>query len=562
MDVLRHDHVGPKIESVLAPGLVDRLDQPSPGTITREKGLTAEATEGQGVGIARMIVANTGLSDRIGHAASSETIETGRSRPSGTAALLLAVAPSLAAPNNVEPYLGALLPILLFTAGCGFVPAIPLPNEVTDPVPDGFTLLARFAHISDAQIIDEESPARLTVGSRFNDAAWRAQEAYSVHLLDGTIRTINKIHASGTPIDFVIHTGDALDNAQRNELRWFVTAFDGGTINPRSGPDDRAPADIPEPLLDPHHPFEAPGLYQSGTHGDLSTIDWYSVFGNHDRFGIGVFPIVDRPLGQRIAPLPLEERIGIFAPVELDPEGSLAWAPITPANPGPPPRLSVLTRIEANPDRRYITDEEFIQAHLDSATTPRGHGFDASKPSQTWYSVSPTPGLRLIGLNSAAPLVELETLVYSEGALSPPQRRFLDRELAAAEARDEIVVIATHHQSDALEVGAGTAVTPQALRRMINEHPNVALHLTGHTHAHAALNRGNYAELITGSTIDAPQQGRIVEIWRNGDEVELRYRFFSHLDEIESPDDSHPDIFDDPLMPMRREAAEAAGVMN
>ncbi len=64
----------------------------------------------------------------------------------------------------------------------------------------------------------------------------------------------------------------------------------------------------------------------------------------------------------------------------------------------------------------------------------------------------------------------------------------------------------------------------------------------------------------TESIIDAPQQGRIVEIWRNGDEVELRYRFFSHLDEIESPDDSHPEIFDDPLMPMRHVAAEAAGV--
>ncbi len=551
MDVLRHDHVGPKIEGVLAPALVDRLDQPLPSTIACEKGLTAEATEGQGVGVARNIVAGASFSDRFGHVASSETNETGRHRPFGTAALRLAVAPKLVS-------LGA--SILLVAAGCGFVPAIPLPQEVTDPVPDGFTLVARFAHVTDTQIVDEESPGRLTVGSRFTRSAWRPYEVYSTQLLDGTIRTVNKLHASGTNIDFVIHTGDALDNAQRNELRWFVTAFDGGTIDPRSGPDDREPGDIPEPLLDPHHPFEAQGLYQTSVHGDLPTIDWYSVLGNHDRFAVGVFPIVNQPLGQRTAPLPLEDRIGIFAPLELNPEGSLAWAPITPGNPIPPPRLNLPTTIEPNPDRRYITNDEFIRAHLDSPTTPAGHGFDVERPSQTWYSVSPAPGLRLIGLNSAAPLVELPTLVYAGGAISPPQRRFLDRELAAAEAADEIVVIATHHPSDSLEVGAGTAVTPQALRRSLSGHTNVALHLAGHVHRHAALDRGDYAELITGSIIDAPQQGRIIEIWRNGDEVELRYRFFSHLDEIEPPDDSHADIFDDPLMPMRRVAAELAGV--
>jgi len=441
------------------------------------------------------------------------------------------------------------------------VPAIPLPEEVIDQVPDAFTLVARFAHITDTHIVDEESPGRLTVGSRFTRSAWRPYETYSTQLLDGTIRTVNKLHASGTNIDFVIHTGDALDNAQRNELRWFVTAFDGGTIDPRSGPDDRESADIPDPLFDPHHPFEAQGLYRTGTHGDLPTIDWYALLGNHDRFAVGVFPIVNQPLGQRTAPLPLEQRIGIFAPLELNPEGFLAWAPITPANPVPPPGLNIPTTIEPNAERRYITNDEFIQAHLSSVTTPTGHGFDAEKPTQTWYSVSPAPGLRLIGLNSAAPFLELPTLIYSEGALSPPQRSFLVRELQAAQDRDEIVIVATHHPSDSLDVGAGTAVTSQEFRTLLNEYTNVALHLAGHTHRHAALDRGGYAELITGSIIDAPQQGRIIEIWRHGDDAELRYRFFSDLDEIEPPDDSQIDVFDDPLLPMRRAAAELAGVM-
>jgi len=517
----------------------------------------------------------------------SDKSATGCLEPFDTAALRLAVAPGLAvAPVQSRPpkadegavphggatlgrgtrigrstrFVEALVSILLFASGCGFVPTVPLPEEVTDPAPEGFTLVARFAHITDTQIVDEESPGRLTVGSRFSRSAWRPDEAYSTQLLDGMIRTINKIHASGTPIDFVIHTGDALDNAQRNELRWYVDAFDGGTIDPRSGPDDRDPADLPDPWLDPHHPFEAQGLYRNGVHGNLPTIDWYAILGNHDRFAVGVFPIVNQPLGQRTAPLPLEQRLGIFAPLELNPEGILAWAPITPAHPVPPPRLNIPTIIEPNPERRYITDDEFVQAHLDSVTTPTGHGFDPEQPHRTWYSVSPAPGLRLIGLNSAAPLLELPTLIYSEGAISSPQRTFLVRELRAARDRGEIVVVATHHPSGALDVAAGTAVTSQEFRTLLNDHPNVALHLAGHIHAHAALDRGGYAELITGSTLDPPQQGRIIEIWRNGDVVKLRYRFFSHLDEIEPPDNTQVDVFDDPLLPMRRAAAELAGV--
>jgi hypothetical protein len=57
----------------------------------------------------------------------------------------------------------------------------------------------------------------------------------------------------------------------------------------------------------------------------------------------------------------------------------------------------------------------------------------------------------------------------------------------------------------------------------------------------------------------------VIEIWRErgeagDDAVELRYWMFSHLDEIDPPDDSHADLFNDPLLPMRRIAAELAGM--
>ncbi len=460
----------------------------------------------------------------------------------------------------------AILFALLMCVGCGSDPAMllsasqRLPEENTTAPPEGFTLLARFAHISDTHMVDEESPGRLTVASRLTRSAWRPYEAYATQLLDGTIRTINKRHASGMNIDFVIHTGDGTDNAQRNELGWLVTAFDGGLIDPRTGPDDRAPASLPDPALDPHYPFTAQGLYRNGRHGSKPTIPWYTVFGNHDRFGVGVFPIINGPLGARVSPLPLPDRLGIVAPLWLNPEGALAWAPITPANLGPPPRLNTPTRIEPNPNRRYITNEEFITALLGSTSAPAGHGFDAAHPNRTWYSVSPVPGLRLIGLNSASPALEIPEQSYAEGAISPAERDFLRASLQRAQDANEIVILATHHPSDSLSVALGTALTGRSLRSLLRQFPCVALHVAGHIHKHAAMDRGGYAELVVGSIIDAPHQGRIIEIWRKGSEIALRYRFFSHLDEIEPPPgEDAATLFDDPLLPIRRVAAELAG---
>ncbi len=463
--------------------------------------------------------------------------------------------------------------LMVASVHCGVSPAGNLANEALDPIDTtAYELLARFVQISDSQIVDEESPGRLTVFADLSGSAWRPQEAYSTQLLDGMIRTINKLHVARQPLDFVVFTGDATDNAQWNELQWFITAFDGGMIDPLTGVDDRHPEDRPEPLLDPHQPFAAQGVYQRGVHGERATLPWYSVFGNHDRFSVGVFPIVTNSLGRRVSPLPLEERMGVFFPRELNPVGFLAWAPITPAHPGPPPDFTLLpTFVQRNPHRRYVTDRQFIEAHLASMTEPPGHGFDAAHPDRTWYSVSPAPGVRLLVLNSCTPLLEAPGLPFSEGAISSPQVRFLRHELESAELGGETVIVATHHPSESLQAIYGSAVTGDAWRSLLNEYRCVKLHVAGHWHQHAVFDRGGYVEMVTGSILDPPQEGRVIELWRRREDVEdvagpaaessaveLRYWTFSHLEDIAPPDDVATELFDDPLLPMRRAAAELA----
>ncbi|MCH8853781.1 MAG: metallophosphoesterase [Planctomycetes bacterium] len=406
-----------------------------------------------------------------------------------------------------------------------------LPNEQRGDVPAGFTLLARFAHISDAQIIDEQSPARVPQADDLVTAAWRPQEAYSTQLLDGMIRAINREHEHSGTMDFVLHTGDATDNNQANEWRWFVDAFDGLPINPLTGPDDRAPGDIPAPELDPHAPFTPAGLYREGLHGPLPSIPWYAVIGNHDRFAIGVFPIFEYTGAARLSPLPLVYQLVLFYPIFLNPEADRANGPISPAHPGPLALLNLPQFVEPNPQRRYLSTAETIAVHFDTLTDPPGHGFVDSQSAQSWYSVSPVDGLRLIVLDTALPRTVAPMLPHHNGTLSAEQFTFLTAELQRAEEAGEWIIVASHHPSADL-VQAGTETTPLQLRALLSSHSNVVLHLVGHFHRHRVFDRGGYLEIETGAIIDYPQEGRIIEIWQNAtaDEVLLRYHLFSHLD--------------------------------
>ncbi len=430
-----------------------------------------------------------------------------------------------------------------------------LPARESDEVSlAGYELVARLVHVSDTHIVDEESPARFAGAHDLVHSAWRPYEAYSCQLFDGVIRAINRLHANGQDVNFVVHTGDACDNSQHNELAWFLDIFDGEEINPLSGPDDRLPEDVPDALLDPHAPFEAEGLWQQGMHGDAPSIPWYVVFGNHDRFAIGVFNIVEDFLGRRTAPLPFAQRPGIVLPNFLDPLAGFAHGNVTPASPGPPTLVNLPTYVAPNPERRYFNRREFIQAMFTTATLPEGHGFADADSGPSWYSVAPAPGLRLIGLDTCEPLLAIDGFPYHDGSILAEQVAFLHTELAAAAEREELVIVASHHPSASLWDGYGSALIGSTFRAVLNEYPNVILHLAGHTHINRVTDREGYVELETCSTLDLPQEARIIEIWRNtaDDTIAIKYEMLSHLD------DALPLVFDDPMRVLREEAQNIA----
>ncbi len=439
--------------------------------------------------------------------------------------------------------------------GCDAESGLPLPaRDSGSTETGGLTLVARFVHVTDSHVVDSLSPARFAGAHAIVSTAWRPHEAYSTQLLDGVIRTANRIHASGRTIDFLLHTGDACDNAQANELRWFIGVMDGDRVDPLSGPDDRPPQTRPDNTLDPYAPFQAQGLYRNSWHGDRPSIPWFMLLGNHEVCSMGVFPIVESSNGHRIAPLPLDGRPGWVLPVRLDPAGSLAYGNVTPADPGPPCLFEVPRYVEPNPQRAFFSKPEFVQAMSSTVTQPKGHGLDDSPNGATWYSVNPVPGVRLIGLDTTDTVQQIAGRIYSEGTLTRAQLAFLRDELAAAGARGELVIVATHHPSTALSPISGSEVSPEEFRGVLNEFPNVVLHMAGHRHRNRVTDQGNYLEIETCSTLDLPQEGRLIEIWQDSTDGSLivAYEMFSHLDE------DLPVLGDDPLEQLRRQAQAIA----
>jgi hypothetical protein len=119
--------------------------------------------------------------------------------------------------------------------------------DAVDPptAPPGARPLFCLVHVTDLQLADVQSPTRFEFLNRyFTDPRYagvvpvqRPQEALTPHAVDATVRTVNALRgpATGQPPTLAVTTGDAIDNAQWNEVQAFLALFDGGRVTPDSG---------------------------------------------------------------------------------------------------------------------------------------------------------------------------------------------------------------------------------------------------------------------------------------------------------------------------------------
>jgi metallophosphoesterase (TIGR03767 family) len=435
--------------------------------------------------------------------------------------------------------------------------------------------LLYFAQLSDFQLSDEESPARAEVldisGSPF-ESAWRPQEAFEPFTVDQVVRQVNRFDSSPlrsrgrrhARLALTITTGDSADNQQINEVKWVVRLLEGGRLNPNSGVEGgvcgavAAPAgeaarytgvqdeqDVLESgrFYDPNHPagdFAAwpryPGLMdRAQLPFDAAGLDRpsYVAFGNHDGTVQGNIHAL--------------QALDTIARGCLKPLGATG-APTLGALLTSPARSIV---VPPDPDRGFADRPTYKALHA-TGEQKDAHGFAyvdrdelaASKGQAAYYAFSPKPGVRLISINTVAEGDRLN----SNGNLDDPQFRWLERELKAADARDELVILFGHHPIASLVnravdedagdcalratvTGPGCDLDPRSsqplhlggdLAALLLAHPHVVAYVAGHTHQHRITpfkraSGGGFWGIETSSEIDWPIQSRLIELMDNRD---------------------------------------------
>ncbi len=437
-----------------------------------------------------------------------------------------------------------------------------LPHTLWDTIaPDysGAPNVARllsFFTITDIHIADKESPAQpLYVGwiaqngPNYNTSAYSPVLLASTHVLDAAMQTINAVHKI-SPFDFGISFGDACNNTQYNELRWYLDVIDGKVITPSSG------VNIGSTTNDYQKPYKAAGLDRS--------IPWYQVMGNHDQFWMGsllesaktltvhtsnaVINMGDDPASAANAMNTTGFYMGVIdgsdplgAVIKSGPEGNFSTPPAVVADSNRR-SLSTLTNSYAN----------WIHEFFNTTSGPVGHGFSLVGPTNppACYSFVPKSNIPI-------KVIVLDDTVkgpgqpnYAAGCIDQTRLDWLTTELQAGQDNNQLMIIAAHipfntyknlvtdpAQAEASPPpprmplfipapigGATSVVTDQSLLVFLQNFPNLIMWIAGHRHMntvtpqiHSTDPTRSFWEVETSSLRDFPQQFRTFDIRRNSD---------------------------------------------
>jgi 3',5'-cyclic AMP phosphodiesterase CpdA len=358
--------------------------------------------------------------------------------------------------------------------------------------------LGYFAQLTDFQLVDEESPARVEFADKGANAAFRPQEAFHPWAIDHSFRQLNQFtgaspvaQAGGTraPMDLALLTGDHSDNQQQNEALWVRQLIEGGTpLTPNSGvksdysqcpPENRAELQARETAGQiPDEPtymgvqdyddlgYKAPDYYDpDDPHGDD-----YGTFpkwpGLMDRAqSLGFTPV---GLRRGTTPVPTyiangnhdglvqgnEDAIGPFESIAT---GCFKVAQSTstlPFGTNPDPNLLFSPGIgfAVRPDdARHFLDRVQLKQVYSSGIQADGHGFGYVDPAElqasgfaaTYWAHDLKPGIRFISIDTVSEGGVVQE--SADGNIDDPQFRWLTRELDQAQADGKLVIAFAHH---------------------------------------------------------------------------------------------------------------------
>ncbi|MGN6606257.1 MAG: TIGR03767 family metallophosphoesterase, partial [Jatrophihabitans sp.] len=262
-------------------------------------------------------------------------------------------------------------------------------------------------------------------------------------------------------------------------------------------------------------PFAATGL----------AMPWLAVHGNHDRLLQGTVPAAE--VFARVA---VGDRKGIGLADDWSADEVVALLTgLAECEPAALARLGEArtATVTADPSRRPVSRAEFVAAHFGPGARPVGHGFgDDQRRSGDAYYRHDREGVTLLVLDT------VDEHGGWQGSLDRAQFDWLQGQLAAADAEQRLVVLASHHPLDDLVNAAGPSrVLGGEIAHLLTGHRCVVLWLNGHSHTTTVTARRTFWEVTTPSLIDRPQHARLVELLRAGDRLVVATTMVDHVGE-------------------------------
>ncbi|SPF44501.1 Metallophosphoesterase (fragment) [Syntrophobacter sp. SbD1] len=436
-----------------------------------------------------------------------------------------------------------------YMAAAGDVPVVPyLCPDIQDPTqnppniqpsvtdPSQCATLLTFFTMSDVHIADKESPARINYyGYDYpnppgNSACYSGIILYTTQVLDAAVQTINALHKVA-PFDFGMALGDAADNTQFNELRWYIDVLDGKMIHPSSGaiPEVDAP--------DYQQPYQAAGLDKS--------IPWYQAVGNHDQFWNGG-ALVNDYVRETLVGTGVINIGSIFTPFNTIlntrgfymgvVDGTTEYGTIIDAGPTYTPAPTIV----ADPNRRSLSISQWMNEFFNTTSQPAGHGFTQQTIAEGFacyhfYPKTDVP-VKVIVLDDT----DKTGNACADPALDQTRYNWLINELEEGQAADDLMIVCAHipvnpyaqqnPQSDSTPfqyLGNWSSYSPvsqQQLLTTLHNYPNLALWIAGHMHRNTITPQPSpynpeygFWVVETPSLRDFPQQFRHIRIVRNSE---------------------------------------------
>jgi metallophosphoesterase (TIGR03767 family) len=371
--------------------------------------------------------------------------------------------------------------------------------------------LAYFAQMTDFQLADEESPARVEAADSLASGAWRPEEALGPFNIDTEIRQIDRFTSASpvaqaggvrAPMDLAITTGDNADNKQYNENVWVRQLLEGGApLSPNSGVKSSYSecSSISRAALQLRDLFGAPNepTYTGVQDFGDQTVDTSTFYDpNQPRGTYAEWPrwtgLMNRaqqsftPVGVRRGSTVVPTYIGNgnhdglvqgnqSATSSIEGIALGCIKPVVPSLEFGSILESLTFFVRPDQNRRFV-DKAQLKAVYQAGTQSDGHGFGlveaaqntASNGSASYYAWDPKPGTRFIMLDtiSEGGIIALS----ADGNVDDPQYRWLTNEIATAEAANKLIVVFAHHPIRSLTANVSDETAPACTTRDSHGH--------------------------------------------------------------------------------------------